>query len=322
MLENLRQLYDKAVDFCREQSEAVMIGGAVLVILIILIAVIKIARKDGKPDEDLDFDEELYIKQLLAAKESKAEDKTDKEPEETAAAETAAEDMASVQPREPDQPETTGNSDEAGQPEITVKPEACCEAACTDGKSEPKAYGEHEEPDAEAEKPVLPKECKKNVIFPEELIEEIAKVSSKDLQEVEIKIQSAELRIRYAGYRGENGLKEEVKHFAGTGEAEKPPADETSAADNISANNKISAADETSVAAGTSAEVEVSAEKGIFSEKEQEKRSEEVLKERIKPEEMPAKDIKKPGKFGADNFNTTRSGRVFTEEELEKQIRD
>ena len=58
MLENLRQLYDKAVDFCREQSEAVMIGGAVLVILIILIAVIKIARKDGKPDEDLDFDEE------------------------------------------------------------------------------------------------------------------------------------------------------------------------------------------------------------------------------------------------------------------------
>ena len=61
---------------------------------------------------------------------------------------------------------------------------------------------------------------------------------------------------------------------------------------------------------------------GIFSEKEQEKRSEEVLKERIKPEEMPAKDIKKPGKFGADNFNTTRSGRVFTEEELEKQIRD
>lgn len=307
MLESLRQLYDKAVDFCREQSEAVMIGGAVLVILIIFIAVIKIARKDGKPDEDLDFDEELYIKQLLAAKESKAEDKTDKEPEETAAAEAAAEDIASVQPREPDQPETTGNSDEAGQPEITVKPEACCE---------------HVNVAAEAEKPVLPKECKKNVIFPEELIEEIAKASSKDLQEVEIKIQSAELRIRYAGYRGENGLKEEVKHFAGTGEAEKPPADETSAADNISANNKISAADETSVAAGTSAEVEVSAEKGISSEKEQEKRSEEVLKERIKPEEMPAKDIKKPGKFGADNFNTTRSGRVFTEEELEKQIRD
>ncbi|MFR2966247.1 MAG: hypothetical protein ACLTK0_07600 [Anaerovoracaceae bacterium] len=49
--------------------------------------------------------------------------------------------------------------------------------------------------------------------LPEELIEEIAKVSSKDLQEVEIKIQSAELRIRYAGYRGENGLKEEVKHL-------------------------------------------------------------------------------------------------------------
>ena len=40
MLESLRQLYDNIVDFCREQSDAMMIGGAVHVVLIILIAVI------------------------------------------------------------------------------------------------------------------------------------------------------------------------------------------------------------------------------------------------------------------------------------------
>mgnify|MGYP003375577738 CR=1 FL=1 len=68
MLESFRQLYDKIIEFCREQSDAVMIGGAVLVIFIILIAVIRIARKDGKDGEDLNFDEELYIKQLLEAK--------------------------------------------------------------------------------------------------------------------------------------------------------------------------------------------------------------------------------------------------------------
>ena len=32
--------------------------------------------------------------------------------------------------------------------------------------------------------------------------------------------------------------------------------------------------------------------------------------------------VERHGKFGPNNFNTARSGRVFTEEELERQIRD
>jgi len=125
------------------------------------------------------------------------------------------------------------------------------------------------------EKPV--EKCKQNVVFPEELIEELSKVSAGNLQEVEIKIQSAELKFKYGGARteGEQAF-EEIKFF------EEKPVSEGVAA--------------------TEAESENPEEK---------------------TEENP-KEVKNeaPVKFGAGNFNISKSGKVFTEEELEKQIRD
>ena len=54
MLESLRQLYDNIVDFCREQSDAMMIGGAVLVVLIILIAVVRYFLKQDNSKQEAD----------------------------------------------------------------------------------------------------------------------------------------------------------------------------------------------------------------------------------------------------------------------------
>lgn len=265
MLESLRQFYDKAADFCREQSEALMIGGAVLIVLVILIAVIRSVSKKGK-DDDYDFDEELYMEQLRRAAE-----KNRKQP-------------ASFEDNRQSEEERRAEEKRAEEKITEEKP---AEEYLLD-KERKSEHGPLQS-------------CKKSVIFPDELIEEIAKASSNDLQEVEIKIQSAELRIRYTGYKGGDGLKEEVRHFA---ENEKSQESNVPAADN---GNK------------DSADIKEETEKDKESQQDIEK---EILKEKINPEEIPEEDIKRPGKFGPDNFNTARSGRVYTEEELEKQIRD
>lgn len=337
MLESFRQLYDNAVDFCRGQSDAVMIGGAVIVILIILIVVIKSARKHSGQKEDLEFDEDLYIKQLLEAKTEKKLSVTEKK--------SAGDNHISAE---------GGNSGEE------VNSEICRD----DGKHKQEA--EHKQKAAGT----FPENCKKNVVFPDELIEEIARASSKDLQEVEIKIQSAELRIRYAGYRGGNEVQEEVRHFADgnirkntgeddshdstdksdlndlnmekqdkltevksreeTGRVENTDGERDGKAENIKtfAYSEISDEDNAETRGETSCVCDNGGNYGAEDDKKEtllsltEHIKKEIMKEKIKPEEINAENANRPGKFGPDNFNTARSGRVFTEEELEKQIRD
>lgn len=280
MLESLRQLYDKAVDFCREQSDAVMIGGAVLVVLIILIAVIRNARRHNEKIDDLEFDERKYMEDLLAAKIRREFNAAIEraEAKRAPASEAAAEDC------DGSRGESRGETNERKASEAGLS-----EAAGT--KVKPAGSGTAGV-DAAGCEPVIPERCRKNVIFPEELIEEIAKASSKDLQEVEIKIQSAELRIKYAGHKDDSGAREEIKRFSGTEEK----TERMAASQNTYAGS-----------AGLS---------------DTESRNEEALRERIQPEELPAGGGRRTGKFGPENFNTARSGRVFTEEELEKQIRD
>lgn len=240
MLESLRQLYDNIVDFCREQSDAMMIGGAVLVVLIILIAVVRYFLKQDsskqEADESLEFDEKQYLDKLLGAE-------SEKEAQEEAQTETQ----------------------EEVQTETQIK----------ENLTEKKEYP-----------------CKKNIIFPDELIDEITKASAQNLQEIEIKIQSAELRIRYAGYQDKGEVQEEVKHF-------------DSAADS---------ADKEKEQDGDAEAVET--ESSAASEE-----TEEILKQKIEPA-MIAEESIKHIKFGPENFNIDRNGKAYTEEELEKQIRD
>lgn len=251
MLENLRQLFDKAAEFCREQSEFLMIGGAVLIILIILIAVIRSSNKKDS-ETDTDFDENLYLEQLLAAK-------------------TKKEAVSEKETAEPGTQGTDQSHDSVPEPAEHRQDEA--ESKTPIGMEAPVSM----------EAPIY-KGLKKSVIFPDELIDEIAKASSKNLQEVEIKIQSAELRIKYAGSKDKEELLEEVKHFKGEEEQEKEQ---------------------------TTTEAEQAFEEG-----------EELLKEKIDLEEIAEGRERRTGKFGPENFNTARSGRVYTEDELERQIRD
>ena len=240
MLESLRQLYYNIVDFCREQSDAMMIGGAVLVVLIILIAVVRYFLKQDnskqEADEALEFDEKQYLDKLLGAE-------AEKESQEEAQTKTQ----------------------EEVQTETQIK----------ENLTEKKEYP-----------------YKKNIIFPDELIDEITKASAQNLQEIEIKIQSAELRIRYAGYQDKGEVQEEVKHF-------------DSAADS---------ADKEKEQDGDAEAVET--ESSAASEE-----TEEILKQKIEPA-MIAEESIKHIKFGPENFNIDRNGKAYTEEELEKQIRD
>ena len=240
MLESLRQLYDNIVDFCREQSDAMMIGGAVLVVLIILIAVVRYFLKQDnskqEADEALEFDEKQYLDKLLGAE-------AEKESQEEAQTKTQEEVQTDTQIKE--------------------------------NLTEKKEYP-----------------YKKNIIFPDELIDEITKASAQNLQEIEIKIQSAELRIRYAGYQDKGEVQEEVKHF-------------DSAADS---------ADKEKEQDGDAEAVET--ESSAASEE-----TEEILKQKIEPA-MIAEESIKHIKFGPENFNIDRNGKAYTEEELEKQIRD
>ena len=242
MLESIRQFYDIAVDFCREHSEILMIGGAALVVLIILIAVIRHCTR-GRRGDNLEFDEQRYRDELLGARAEKKE--------------------------EAENTETLQNSQSAQSAE----------------KAESQPY-------------------KKNIILPEELLEEIARASVQNLQEVQIRIQSAELRIRYAGYRDRDGeseeVHEEVLHFDKTPE----PAAEAKGA------------------AGAEPAVEAAEAQAEPAETQSESENESaILQEKLQPQQI-AQTERPVAKFGPDNLNIARDGRIYTEEELEKQIRD
>ena len=245
MLESIRQFYDIAVDFCREHSEILMIGGAALVVLIILIAVIRHCTR-GRRGDNLEFDEQRYRDELLGARAEKKE--------EAQGAQSG---------------ENPQNSQSAQSAE----------------KAESQPY-------------------KKNIFLPEELLEEIARASVQNLQEVQIRIQSAELRIRYAGYRDRDGeseeVHEEVLHFDKTPE---PAAEEKEAA---GAKPAAEAAEAQAEPAETQSESE---------------NESAILQEKLQPQQIT--QAERPiAKFGPDNLNTARDGRIYTEEELEKQIRD
>ena len=246
MLESIRQFYDIAVDFCREHSEILMIGGAALVVLIILIAVIRHCTRGRRGGDDLEFDEQRYLDELLGARAEKKE-----------------------------------KAESAEKAEKTEKPE-----------NTEKAAGAESQP------------YKKNIILPEELLEEIARASVQNLQEVQIRIQSAELRIRYAGYRDRDGeseeVHEEVLHFDKTPE----PAAEAKGA------------------AGAEPAVEAAEAQAEPAETQSESENESaILQEKLQPQQI-AQTERPVAKFGPDNLNIARDGRIYTEEELEKQIRD
>jgi hypothetical protein len=109
---------------------------------------------------------------------------------------------------------------------------------------------------------------------------DLSGLPTENLEEVEIKIQNAELKLKYASFG--NGIREEKVILTGD-----------DVAFSSQGNTRIE-----SQLTSHSHKVGYGSNKPIYTE------------------------IKKIKKFGPENQNATRSGRVFTEKELQQQIRD
>lgn len=128
----------------------------------------------------------------------------------------------------------------------------------------------------------------------ESLLEQIAGIPTKNLEEVEIKIQGAELKFKYS--------KNEFRTMEASAPelAESPPDAESK-----------EGSEELQAAENTARHDEIKKEDGSHDAEDEKKDDVGEKGEKIV--------IKK---FGPDNVDTSRSGRVFTEDELEEKIRD
>lgn len=163
----------------------------------------------------------------------------------------------------------------------------------------------------------------------ESLLEEIAQLPPQTLKEVEIKIQGAEVKIKYACDE-DKPCDEPVKTFIFKEDSK--PTETKSTKDTL---YNLSIEDITKEIKKAQAEDSESGENEYnkqvaASDKPSDKHYDsqnsyaEVLNEEGSGEQFEegsAKD-KAIRKFGPDNINTTRSGKLFTEEELKEKIRD
>ncbi len=138
------------------------------------------------------------------------------------------------------------------------------------------------------------------------IVQELSNMSPEILKEVDVKIQGAEIRIKYSN-GSELALNEE----------------------NLEGKYAVNKADEPDIA---KADIEGGLQKAVNESDESlktafgEQAAESTMKEcetadeaSHKVEPMRSKSVLK---FGPDNINTSRSGHVFSEEELMAQIRD
>ncbi len=244
MSEKIKQILEIAIEFCREQSQILMIGGAVLVVLIILISIISSVRKKTK-DEDLDFYEEDFLSTR------KSYNQGENGPHKEKHTEVTTDDVAALL-------EAFAQEESVEQP--VKKPHSISEP-------EDAKVIEHVHDNIEG------------------FLGEIARLPAKDLEAVEINIQGIEVKLKYSNKNSE----EPKENLLGSSQQECNPK---ATIDNEQPLESINDSEEANTA---------------------------ILDSLIKNQGTEAVTIKK---FGPNNTNRTKSGQIFTEEELEKQIKD
>ncbi len=172
------------------------------------------------------------------------------------------------------------------------------------------------------------------LILPSNIIEEISRLSARNLDEIEIKIQGAEVKLKYAG---NTTLKNGKGHVYQVGEnpynekgVQSPvmcevQEDETKREERAVAQGKIPY----DIKEGAVREDEDLRRKRQKPGKQLLDGEQKIIQFEEMLEEMEQQHVKESQdtvdvfvKFGSDNCNTTKTGRVFTEKELEEQIRD
>lgn len=161
----------------------------------------------------------------------------------------------------------------------------------------------------------------------ETLLEEIAHLPAQALKEVEIKIQGAEVKIKYACDE-DKPCDDSIKTFIFKEDVKQPEKQNTKdTLYNLSIED-ITKEIERAQAETSVSSVSESGEQTDVPEKSadtycclQNSYSEELKEDNAKCEDGPVND-RTVRKFGPENIDTTRSGKTFTEEELKEKIRD
>lgn len=283
MGESIGRMMDTITEFLRQHLNILMIAGAAAALLIIIIAVIISARKKDD-QEDLDFDEKTFLEEK------------DKDRNTDHAAETAEDKLLSAENKT--EPASIKNSDKR-----------------------------------EAESPIYIKKASSKESI-EALLGEIAGLSAQSLEEVEIKIQGAEVKIKYSPKKTETCeiYMKASEDGALEGSDEKETGRDKSfrrsdtrydiSIEEITREIEKAKAeaeahsDETEICAGATGET------GTQITEQNDSAGSAGVSFAVWDHEPKAEKNFVIKKFGPDNMDTTRSGRVFTEEELKEQIKD
>lgn len=283
MGEKISHILNIIIDFCKDNQSILMIAGAALIVLIVLIAIIRsLTKKDG--DDDLDFDEEEFFADIAPKTAAAPADKPEKS--EDKPADEPKESIAKAVVAEPVQTVNTNQ----GTPSVV--------------QSTPLEISS------------LAARMKTDTMNLEGILTELAELSSRGLSEIEIKISEAEVKLKYGG--------RELLTKSRRDDDERESA--------LSTSNTVKAAEIVDKAKEATEVKEV--EEAPYAETAEALSFEELLgvtpvsldgllgqepKEESNEESVSGREIRK---FGPENIDTTRSGRIFTEEELNKQIRD
>lgn len=287
MGESIGRIMDAVTEFCRQHLNILMIAGAVAVLLIIIIAVVISARKKDDQD-DLDFDEEKFLKEK-AGNSTKIDSPTSA--------------SSPSSPTSPSSASGTGSTAGPASATDTTNP-----VAGTQANPEAKAK------DKERQTNIYIKttDSKESIAA---LLSEITGIPAQALEEVEIKIQGAEVKIKYSPRATGTTAKDtrcdiSIEELAREIEKAQAEAEEI---------EKTGDAELREIAEALCADKpeDIDEERGFILPEGNP--NPEAAAGNEQPKSEKDRTVKK---FGPDNNDTTRSGRVFTEEELKKQIKD
>lgn len=245
MLDTVKNWLDVATNFCKENTELMLVIGAGIIVIIIIIAIIK-SLVHSMDDDDFDFDEIEYVQ------ESRREE-----------IERAKRDILKE------------NRDEYEF------------AANRNDRKDFKKFD-------------FSREEKGSTL--DDVLDELNKLGNNNLDQVQLKIKDAEFVVKY-----KDGRAESIKEVR-RAKVESEAFDDDKAEEIISEVPQEDLYEEV-----TDTEVIGTEEATVEVEKIEEPTAEPI-------DQIAEKLVMR--KFGPDNLNVTRSGKVFTEEELKKQIRD
>lgn len=284
MGESVGRIIKSALEFCRQNTELLLISGAALVIIIITAAVIVSVKKKDKND-DLDFDEEKFLReketQAAAAESCQGEEKRLSEDscEHAEIRKGSLESDSKIQKQQ-------ASAEDFGEGRSTAE-EGLSEKCCRKNPNK----------DINTEVCIKKADAGESI---ETLLRDAVGLSASNLEEVEIKIQGAEVRIKYSTKKNPDEVSREKNSDSDKDACYWDMPEQQEDIDNIVLKD---IGEEISVRTDT-----CQTENGTS------------LKEGQKKEEIQLTPLRI--KFGPDNVNTTRSGKVFTEKELIETIKD